>query len=291
MSSMAKPKKRRTSNNNDNNTNVVAKAKVKCMTNDGLRVFPPRLLHNKNEFKPCQSKVEALVPNAVYFSRNALSSSECQEWIKFAEDESKFDAVNHPSTRSVAHRECGRIQIDDWNMSHRLYQRIESIVHQISGQLNIFDKATRSTAKNRNSNNSPKYQPLSCNPNLRLYKYAKGQSFGRHFDGASDIQFVSGSPYSKANVKEAQTEMTVLFYLSSCRGGATRFHLPHGKNVFGGGNGKKKCNGFDGSVAFVPEEGAVLLHVHGDRCLEHEAEPVRDGIKYVLRTDVIFGIM
>mmetsp|Transcript_1879 Transcript_1879/g.4092 ORF Transcript_1879/g.4092 Transcript_1879/m.4092 type:complete len:86 (-) Transcript_1879:948-1205(-) len=85
--------------------------------------------------------------------------------------------------------------------------------------------------------------------------------------------------------------MTVLFYLSSCRGGATRFHLPHGKNVFGGGNGKKKCNGFDGSVAFVPEEGAVLLHVHGDRCLEHEAEPVRDGIKYVLRTDVIFGIM
>lgn len=157
---------------------------------------------------------------------------------------------------------------------------VESIVHQISGQLNIFDKATRSTAKNRNSNNSPKYQPLSCNPNLRLYKYAKGQSFGRHFDGASDIQFVSGSPYSKANVKEAQTEMTVLFYLSSCRGGATRFHLPHGKNVFGGGNGKKKCNGFDGSVAFVPEEGAVLLHVHGDRCLEHEAEPVRDGIKY-----------
>ncbi len=146
--------------------------------------------------------------------------------------------------------------------------------------MNIFDKATLGTGINCNSNNSLKYQPLSCNPNLRLYKYTKGQWFGRHFDGASDVQFVSGSPYSKFDVKEAQTEMTVLFYLSSCSGGATRFHLPHGKNNFGRGKGKKKCNGSDKSVAFVPEEGAVLLHVHGDRCLEHEAEPVLDGIKY-----------
>jgi hypothetical protein len=41
------------------------------------------------------------------------------------------------------------------------------------------------------------------------------------------------------------------------------------------GKGKK-----DDTVAFTPEEGAVLLHIHGDRCLEHEAEPVLDGVKY-----------
>lgn len=127
----------------------------------------------------------------------------------------------------------------------------------------------------------PKYQPVSCNPNLRLYKYTKGQWFGRHVDDSNKINFASvqkqnnvvGSPFSLSDVKEAQTEMTVLFYLSSCRGGATRFHLPTGKQS---GKGKKA----DCSVAFVPEEGAVLVHVHGDHCLEHEAEPVLDGVKY-----------
>ena len=63
-----------------------------------------------------------------------------------------------------------------------------------------------------------------------------------------------------------------MFYLSSCQGGATRFHLPHS-------SGKMKKDK-DGGIAFVPEEGAVLLHVHGDHCLEHEAEPVLDGVKY-----------
>jgi hypothetical protein len=33
----------------------------------------------------------------------------------------------------------------------------------------------------------------------------------------------------------------------------------------------------------------MLLHVHGDHCLEHEADPVVDGTKYVLRTDIVFG--
>ena len=183
---------------------------------------------------------------------------------------------------------CGRIQKKDWNMSHRLFQRIEPIVQQISQQVNICDKGkllktktlkniNESTINNVNhSNKVTKYQPLSCNPNLRLYKYTKGQWFGRHVDDSNKIDFHGSTPFPAAdNVKEAQTEMTVLFYLSSCRGGATRFHLLHGKNDSGGGRGKK-----DRSVAFAPEEGAVLLHVHGDNCLEHEAEPVLEGIKY-----------
>ena len=174
-------------------------------------------------------------------------------------------------------------------MSHRLYQRIENIVRQISPQLDIFDKATTLLSNSEKcsaitkSNNIPlpQYQPITCNPNLRLYKYTKGQWFGRHVDESNRIDFPSASS-SKCNntstnvpafanatsVKEAQTEITVLFYLSSCRGGATTFHLPH----------QRKCSST--SIAFTPEEGAVLLHVHGDRCLEHEAEPVLEGVKY-----------
>jgi len=62
-------------------------------------------------------------------------------------------------------------------------------------------------------------------------------SFGKHYDGSNSTE-------------EGETEITVLVYLSDCVGGATRFYPPQ----------KKKQ-----SVAFAPKEGAILLHIHGDR--------------------------
>lgn len=95
-----------------------------------------------------------------------------------------------------------------------------------------------------------------CNPNLRLYKYTKGMSFGKHVDGSHAVE------------GWGKTRVTVLIYLSSCQGGATSFE--HG-------------------ISFSPKEGAMLLHVHGDDCLEHEGEPVKAGIKYILRTDLVYA--
>lgn len=117
-----------------------------------------------------------------------------------------------------------------------------------------------------------------------IYYGYKGQWFGKHVDDTNKIEWKGeGTPYPSSDVTETQTEITVLFYLSSCRGGATRFHLPK--------SSKKKGSNSDSSISFTPTQGAVLLHVHGDKCLEHEAEPVLDGIKYVLRTDIVYGIL
>mmetsp|Transcript_11465 Transcript_11465/g.16814 ORF Transcript_11465/g.16814 Transcript_11465/m.16814 type:complete len:248 (-) Transcript_11465:187-930(-) len=107
------------------------------------------------------------------------------------------------------------------------------------------------------------YQAIGCNGNIRFYKYEKGMSFGRHIDESNTTEL-------------GQTEVTVLIYLSNCMGGGTRFYVPGGKQK-------------ERSSVFLPEQGAILLHVHGDRCLEHEADPVEHGIKYVLRTDLVFG--
>jgi hypothetical protein len=39
-----------------------------------------------------------------------------------------------------------------------------------------------------------------------------------------------------------------------------------------------------------PAVGLALLHLHGeDKCLEHEADVVQQGVKYVLRSDVVFA--
>ena len=135
------------------------------------------------------------------------------------------------------------------------------------------------------------YGPVGLSENIRLYRYGRGMSFGRHFDGSNREPSFGDT---------ANTEITVLIYLSDCRGGATRFYPPASS---GSGTKKKKTKkqkeaetptkgGVDDKdgVAFVPEQGAVLLHVHGDRCLAHEADPVLDGIKYVLRTDVVYAV-
>ena len=54
-------------------------------------------------------------------------------------------------------------------------------------------------------------------------------------------------------------------------GGATRFE----KNL----------------ASFEPVQGSILLHIHGNDCLLHEADPVTSGIKYVLRTDLVYSEM
>lgn len=43
------------------------------------------------------------------------------------------------------------------------------------------------------------------------------------------------------------------------------------------------------TVKVVPKPGLALLHLHGALCLEHEAAEVKLGIKYVLRSDVMFA--
>lgn len=197
--------------------------------------------------------VQILIPSAVYASLNFLSPKECQAWIDFAESEG-FEQLSSPQTSMYAHRECGRLSRTSVRVADELFQRMKLMVQRIMKDVEF--------SKDEN------YKPVSCNSNIRIYKYEKGMSFGRHFDGSEKI-----SRYAGGN-----TEITVLIYLSSCRGGSTRFYLPK--------KGKKKN---DEGIAFQPQEGAILMHLHGDRCLEHEANPVIHGIKYVLRTDVVFA--
>lgn len=45
--------------------------------------------------------------------------------------------------------------------------------------------------------------------------------------------------------------------------------------------------GFHMQVA--PAEGMALVHIHGDKCMLHEARNVIKGVKYVFRSDVVFA--
>ena len=42
-------------------------------------------------------------------------------------------------------------------------------------------------------------------------------------------------------------------------------------------------------LKFPPRTGSALAHMHGERCLLHAGAQVKSGIKYLLRTDVVYG--
>jgi 2OG-Fe(II) oxygenase superfamily len=188
--------------------------------------------------------LEVQHPKAVYLARNFFSADECQAWIDLFNSASKMDYVSHPASRSIAQRECYRWHLDDWTLSHQIFQRIRT-AKLLEGLDFGFSRGE---------------YPITCNGNLRLYKYDKGMSFGRHIDESN-------------RTDHGITRVTVLIYLSDCQGGgATRFHVTRKQ-----------------SFAVSPVQGSILFHVHGDQCLEHEGDPVIRGTKYVLRTDLVYS--
>lgn len=100
------------------------------------------------------------------------------------------------------------------------------------------------------------YEPIGLNERFRYYRYKDGQRFKPHVDGA---------------FKRSDTEVsliTMLIYLNEgFEGGATNLII------------------FNENV--VPKTGMVLLFDHK---ILHAGAPVTNGVKYVLRTDVMYKL-
>lgn len=96
---------------------------------------------------------------------------------------------------------------------------------------------------------------LGLSSRLRVYRYRPGQRFAMHRDGLVELE-------------GARSRLTVLVYLNDVeRGGETFFA--------------------HSSELVAPRRGLALLFQHA---LLHEARPVLEGRKYVLRTDVLYPV-
>ncbi len=96
---------------------------------------------------------------------------------------------------------------------------------------------------------------VGANERFRCYRYEPGERFAAHYDGAF-----------RRNHRE-RSELTLMVYLNDgFGGGATRFH--------------------DFDVDVGPRTGMALLFQHS---MFHEGCVVTSGMKYVLRSDVMYA--
>jgi len=95
---------------------------------------------------------------------------------------------------------------------------------------------------------------VGLNELFRFYKYQVGQEFKRHRDQSFIRNDIEASYF------------TFMIYLNdNYEGGETKFN----------------------SLTIQPKQGTALIFFHG---LEHEGSSVRQGLKYVLRTDIMFRL-
>jgi predicted 2-oxoglutarate/Fe(II)-dependent dioxygenase YbiX len=111
---------------------------------------------------------------------------------------------------------------------------------------------------NRISNHVPVIragrQVVGLNERFRFYRYHSGQKFGWHVDG----------PFRRGNGE--MSLLTFMIYLNEgYGGGVTAFH---------------------NSAHIVGDRGMALLFEHG---LMHQGAEVTHGVKYALRSDIMYG--
>ncbi|WP_299107495.1 2OG-Fe(II) oxygenase [uncultured Tenacibaculum sp.] len=97
------------------------------------------------------------------------------------------------------------------------------------------------------------YKALDLNEMFRVYKYSKGQRFKMHIDGSY-----------KRNLNEESLFSFLIYLNDDFDGGETEF-----RKLF----------------TVTPQKGTALVFRHR---LKHEGKEIISGVKYVLRTDIMY---
>ena len=224
---------------------------------------------------------------------NVISPDECVRLIQRA-DESGFDhaLVQDDRGRQVLRqdiRNCGRCIIDDASLADAVYERIlgalkgvpeleKKIMHapwitsssssssSPSPSSSSSSPSSSSSGREERDGNSPSVvTAVGLNERMRFLRYGPGHFFAPH----QDLRYVRGP---ECGPKAGETSyVTVQLYLNDkFKGGVTRF--------LSGKDGRRHFN-------VTPKRGSVLIFDHD---LVHEGSMVTDGIKYSVRTDIMF---
>ena len=129
--------------------------------------------------------------------------------------------------------------------------------------------------------------PLGLNARFRFYRYAGGDFFKPHTDGAWPGSRVIDRQLVHDAYGDRESQMTILVFLSGgYTGGRTVFIVPDALAV--GDDAQVPPS----VVAVSTPKGGALCFPHGfhpQHCL-HAGEEVQSGVKYIIRSDVLYPL-
>ena len=188
--------------------------------------------------------------------RGALSPSEASALVSASEDLRFVPASLNVRGEQLmdARRRSGRLQVDSPSFASALWERVRH--------------AVPATLQGRTA--------LGLNERLRVLRYQPGDSFAPHADGH----------WARADGTSSSL-LTLLLYLNGAEdyeGGRTIFYESEDEAhaAWRAEPGAPGAPGF----AVVPEEGLVLLQ---DQEIWHAVPMLEAGVKYVLRTEVLYA--
>eukprot|EP01065_Artemidia_motanka_P035845 TRINITY_DN43732_c0_g1_i1.p1 TRINITY_DN43732_c0_g1~~TRINITY_DN43732_c0_g1_i1.p1 ORF type:complete len:306 (+),score=82.80 TRINITY_DN43732_c0_g1_i1:63-920(+) len=128
-------------------------------------------------------------------------------------------------------------------------------------------------------------RPVGLNSYWRIYKYTPGDTFLPHYDGSwlGAGLTESGELMHDAYGDRASLCSLVVYLREDFEGGATRFFIPQGEEE----------EELYADVEVKPgRTGSALLFWHSPHPLSplHEGATVTSGVKYVIRTDVLYPL-
>lgn len=203
---------------------------------------------------------------------NALSPSECTQLIRAVEarnngvwEQAMINVGNYQQELMTDVRDCGRIIWDDHALVEKIWRRVKDLVPEVhiikdqpgvSGWWAVRKKETLHMTR--------------LNERMRFLKYGKGQYFRPHFDGSfrvpggDETSFYTLHLYLNGVGDESEEGKGKL------EGGATTFHAEDERP----------------DLDVDPKTGRVLIFQH--QGLMHSGADVLAGVKYTLRTDLMY---
>jgi hypothetical protein len=197
---------------------------------------------------------------------NLLSPQECKALIQLSEARGylKDAAVSLP--RDIRHND-NVTWVTDEATDSIIYQRAS---HLLEDRLGIFGG----------------HKPLGINARFRFYRYEVGDFFKRHTDGAwPGSRVIDGGLVTNAYPDRYSLMSFLILLNEDFDGGATRFFVNVDNPLRPARHGERT-----NAVDVRTPAGAVLCFPHGMHPMHciHSSEPISQGVKYIIRTDLLF---
>jgi hypothetical protein len=223
--------------------------KANLKKQDNISKKPEKTIPFPNLAQKEYLEITELEPEQIYVIPDFLHGKECESLIRYFElNLPPLPTPNAKPKKGYAFRNNDRQSIEDVQLAQELWKGMEQVVQE-----SAIPKINKT--------------PKGLNPNIRVYRYRKGHSFGAHYD--ESVQDKTTGLW---------TDWTLLIYLNE--------DMVGGETVFYRETSTVKNRKPD-PIVVQPKRGMALLHRHGVSCLLHEAMEVTDGDKWVLRSDVL----